>query len=493
MIESVEHQGRLQRSDGKTVASGTYNLRFRLQPFNRDDVLWEEEIPNVSIATGGGYRVLLGHRTPIPASIFSGSQRVLLVAVLKGGKKLEDIGERSQFAGGLLRVGAAISELESRVHKVEHHPALTGDGQLDRLRRRLRRTMKLVHELKLTGGAPLQTVGSQVGILEERMTRLDGEEGRVIRLEDDLEDLTGPDGELTDLGERVEGMEARLGTGPVIGRGQAVTQEKLDLLNRRIDLVEQRLASPPSPEVIGAVARSGDTMTGELVVQKGGLHVAAGLFKARTGELNNLDVSGQLRVHKLVAAGVELRGDLQVDTPTRVLHVRFIEGRAVPGRLGGPLHLNGREGGEVVVGRADLRAGLQVHGALRADRVEVGATGYAETFVGVAAPGEVVSLAGPGRAVAPSVGPDNRRVIGVVSEEAAVLAGQPAGTKAVRVVLRGTAVCRVVGPISWGDLLVASSVAGRACRADQPAPGALLGRALADAEGEVEIPVLVGG
>jgi hypothetical protein len=53
-------------------------------------------------------------------------------------------------------------------------------------------------------------LGARVDALEARLGRLDTDEGRVAHLEDELEDIVGPDGDLIDLLERIEELERRV-------------------------------------------------------------------------------------------------------------------------------------------------------------------------------------------------------------------------------------------------------------------------------------------
>lgn len=90
-------------------------------------------------------------------------------------------------------------------------------------------------------------------------------------------------------------------------------------------------------------------------------------------------------------------------------------------------------------------------------------------------------------------------VIGVYSTEPAMLAGAPdtgLELEGVPVAITGIVPCKATtenGPIQRGDLLVTSSTPGHAMRAgDAPAPGTVLGKAMAPLEsGRGVIEILV--
>jgi hypothetical protein len=48
---------------------------------------------------------------------------------------------------------------------------------------------------------------ARLDLLEKRTERLDGPSGRVFRLEDEMEDLVGPDSDIVDLTERLEELD----------------------------------------------------------------------------------------------------------------------------------------------------------------------------------------------------------------------------------------------------------------------------------------------
>ena len=298
----------------------------------------------------------------------------------------------------LLGAGVALAEqvggLDLRLEQLESALAGLDGGRNQDSTGNLRSWLQDLTERLETLEARLGGEGSP-RMLAEVMTRLDkidGEEGRLTRVEDELEDIVGPDGDVVDLNERMDVMEGRapeLIANLRAREGQS-GRERLERLDQsltalrdrvgdvdravdalRVALGELREAPPPTPEAIGALKRSGDTMSGGLTINRGGLEVVSGGITSRSAEVSTLEASNAVRTPKLVTDAVELRGDLTVDSPRRTLQVRLIEGRQGSAKKDGPLHLNTRSGGEVVVGNAEEHQGLAVHGSLRADAVVI--------------------------------------------------------------------------------------------------------------------------
>lgn len=103
-------------------------------------------------------------------------------------------------------------------------------------------------------------------------------------------------------------------------------------------------------------------------------------------------------------------------------------------------------------------------------------------------PGAVMAVAGPAGRIAPSAGPYDRRVVGVISgagglRSGSVLGSREDGSSDLPVAVSGQVAVRVClegGAIEPGDLLVTSSRPGVAMRAADPdqAVGAVIGKAL---------------
>ena len=99
MAHVIEFQGRLARTDGRDVAAGRMDLRFRLHLAQEGAAhLWEERHAEVRIATGGGYSVLLGSAVELEAALFE-EERWLGVYLERGGCAVE-VGDRVRGVAG---------------------------------------------------------------------------------------------------------------------------------------------------------------------------------------------------------------------------------------------------------------------------------------------------------------------------------------------------------------------------------------------------------
>lgn len=514
MVEAIEFHGRLQRSDGRPVNPGRYDLLFRLHDgIAGDGAAWTEQLNDVAVAAGGFFHVVLGRDQPLRSQHFADGARWLSVQVVRAGRPAGEVGERVPLDGGLLRVGAAVADLEKRIEELGRGEPIRlptapppGDEELQLLRRR---TLKLHHRLQAleAGRGVVGAVGDRVADLEGRLLKIDGEDGRVMRIEDELEDIVGPDGDVVDLVERMDRIEgkapallanlARQRPAPeepgTAARVKALA-DALAAFERRVAALEARPApAAPTLDALGGLKKHGDHMYGKLVVQKGGIEVVSGGIKARGAHVNTLEVEHVVTAGRVIADAIELRGELTLDGTHRHLQVRHVEGRSGAGRKDGELHLNARAGAEVVVGNAEQQAGITVHGVVRTGGVHAGGRGLCERFDcdEVLRPGELACAGGRSpRTVERSEGAYDTRVIGVVGRGA----GLALGDGKVEVVVAGTAKVRVIGPVRAGDLLVSSPTAGHAmaCKDPAKARGAVIGKALTShASGKGEAWLLV--
>jgi hypothetical protein len=421
MASVIEHHGRLARSDGRDLAAGRFDLRFRLHLHPEGPAsVWEEQHPRVAVLAGGHYSVLLGKNEPFDEATFE-EPRWLGVYVDRDGASVE-VGPRAVMAGASVRLYWAVQGLTERVAAAETATAgrFTSRENVDPEARA--RLVKLHRRLKRVEGAGrgVGRVANVVADLEARMARLDDEErGRVLLLEDELRDIVGADGDIIDLIERVEALERGHG-GPMRLAGVAALESRLaaaeatsqqlqrnvEALGRALELVARQIgeaAAAPLPEVL----------PGPLTIQRGGVHVAG----------------GGLVIHD-------------------------IEGRqAGASRREGPLLVNAKSGADLIVGSraegsvvatASLRAG-RAAGVQRAVAVRLGGEGLTAGDVVVADTHRkalVARRAGAGAAP-----------LGVVVERAAVELGEGA----VLVAVTGLVRVRVDGPVEAGVLLVAGA------------------------------------
>lgn len=248
VVHTLEFHGRLCRSDGRPANPGTYDLQFSLYDGPEGErALWEEALESIPVAAGGFYHVILGQRAPLRADHFRDHTRWLAVRVLRSGKAGEEIGDRVPLTGVALGLGAAHALIEARV------AALEGGGGAASADPRVRRRIVVLHRrLKRLekGGGAVGLVAARLGAVEERVALLDGEEGRVTHLEDEMEDIVGPDGDIVDLNERMDLLEGR-GSDLRVAIGSAELrqlEERIAALARRVEELEACLvARAPDP------------------------------------------------------------------------------------------------------------------------------------------------------------------------------------------------------------------------------------------------------
>lgn len=521
MYTLIEFHGRLSRSDKRPANPGRYDLLFQLHPSGEGSAsLWSESLKGVEVAPGGFYYVTLGQKTPLSASLFNAEPRWLSVRVIAGGKRSDEHSSRVPVLGQLISLADMVQQIDARVQQVES--ALTGigsprsgrrEGGPAQLREWAQELADRLQALEENGGGAR---GGQVEQLFLRLEAIDGEEGRLTHLEDELEDIVGPDGDLVDLNERMDLLEdrapdlianlrAREGESgkerlkgideSIRGLRDRLTEVDRTLIELRAALQAAREAPPAGPEAIGAVKKSGDTMTGALTIQRGGLDLPSGTLTARNAEIATLEAANQIKSARVVTEAIDLRGDLLVDSAKRTLQVRHVEGRHGSGKRDGPLHLNARGGAEVVVGNAEQRAGLEVFGVVSAAGVALPSGPVGQVFKGSGlSTGDVVVLESGGQKVAHAAQAGDRRVVGVLCSGASVVLGGSGGDSAVVVALAGVVPCKVEGPVTAGDALVCGAEPGYGRASADPSQdaGAIFGKALEGLEsGRGTIRVLI--
>lgn len=459
MGDAIEFVGRIGRSDGKLVAAGRFDLVFRLfSDRDGDSILWSEEHDDVPVSVAGSFHVLLGMQEALTSRLFSVTPRWMSVCVRRDDQVVE-AGERVPVTGATVRLAdelASIREGLDEVARGNGHSAVpfpNGD-QIDAPARK--RIIKLHRRLsRMESGEGLFTgIRARLAAVEARLTRLDDDDhGRVVRLEDEIEDIVGPDGDILDVLERLEALEqGRVAKGverhapladPRVDARLAVVEERVALLRTENDALRKSLELLLSR--LGKPSDSAETLAGPVTVQRGGVHVN----------------SGGLVVHD-------------------------IEGR-VPGaaKREGTLFINARAGGDVVVGNNES-GGLMATGSLRAGRAAGVARTIAVRILGSSelAPGTIVALDERKKNTTARVAAAHDTPLGVVVARAAVELGE--GTLLVAVA--GMVRVKVLGDVAVGDALVADGdgAVARPPGDTRPSIGRALGRSAGD-NGQVEV------
>lgn len=453
---AIEFHGRIGRGDGRLTA-GRLDLVFRLHTTREgDNCVWEEVHHAVDVAPTGAFHVVLGLRRPLHADIFSETPRWLAVCTGQG-DGVQEAGARVPLLGAEVQLADALRDLAERVDRLAGPVELPAAAKVDaEARRRIIRLHRRLRTLE-DGGGVLGPLGLRVAAHETRLGRLDDDEdGRVIRLEDEIEDIVGPDGDIIDLVERVEALERSGGHGR--GGGSAADDERVGVLAASLAAAEGR-ASRAEAEV-EALSR-----------RVAALDAALGALSARLEALSSA-VPGPFTVQK---GGVHL--------PSGGLQLREIEGR-VPGasRRDGALFVNPRGGGDLVVGNRDSGS------VLAAASLAGGRGGAVERVVAVRVSGsdslqagDVVALDTRRKVASAHYARPGEPPLGVVVRRAAV----ELGDGPVVVALAGVARVKVRGAVRPGDVLCADGD-GLARVGDGPALGRALGASTGDS-GTVDV------
>jgi hypothetical protein len=532
MNSLIEFHGRLSRGDKRPANPGGYCLQFQLHGHQksgsqRDKVYWEEVLEDVTVSPGGFYRVVLGQKLPVDSKMFTHGVRWMSIRVVRSGKLEDENGFRIPVLGQSLILGRDIERASQRMGVLEDKLAAAAGSapKVEQFQTRLKRIADGVAAVQarvvaVEDGGELKAMIRRMEALTTRLDEVDKDEGRLDRLELEMVDLVGPQGDVVDLNSRMDSVESRA---PELIRNlrkrdkNAPDQLALGELKISLDGIRVQIAGLQSmcvqleslvgsgtadidPESIGAVKRSGDVMTGGLTINRGGLSVLSGGVSCRGATVTTLDASNVIKAPKMIAEAFELRGDLTVDSAQRSLQIRAIEGRQASARRDGALHLNPRGGAEIVIGNQDASKGVDVHGSVRANSiVSQSSGGIAQIFhaTGALEVGDVVRINDSGERVARVRKAADPRVVGVVTDSPGVLLGGVTRTGSVSVAIAGVVLCRVEaesGPVEAGALLVSSKVAGHACACVEPDSGTRLGKALAPlSKGRGLIPVLLTG
>lgn len=255
VVHTIEFHGRLCRADGRPANPGTYDLYFQLfEGREGERAIWEEALEAVPVAAGGFYHVVLGQGVALRPELFKETPRYLGVRVIRAGRPAEETAERVPLTGVTLKLGASAGALDARVGALETNGgAPSGELVGPKTRKRLRVLHRRLRRLE-SGGGTVGLLATRLGMLEERLARLDGEEGRVTHLEDEMEDLVGPDGDVVDLNERMDRVECRPPELRVLQAPEvAALQERVERLLRRVEELEATLlAQAPDPTVVAS-------------------------------------------------------------------------------------------------------------------------------------------------------------------------------------------------------------------------------------------------
>ena len=207
MITGFVHHGRLCGPDGQPAKPGVYALQFSLhgEPHGKRSC-WSERQAEVSVTHGGHFSVILGQQKPVKPSYFDRGPRYLSTRIVTGEEIGEERSPRTPYTGSLLQVGKAQENAEGRLGRLEeaeeersNYPSAAEFSKaLAALELRIQRLeSRRILDLETT----IQSILT-------RLDQIDGEGKRLDRVEDRVDDMDGPDGDIEDLIERMRAVEA---------------------------------------------------------------------------------------------------------------------------------------------------------------------------------------------------------------------------------------------------------------------------------------------
>ncbi|MFT5681587.1 MAG: hypothetical protein ACI8RZ_002493 [Myxococcota bacterium] len=289
MHQGIEFRGRLSRSDRRPANPGQYDLIFQIFPKSGSRrMLWSETISGVEVRSGGFFDVILGQITPMAADLFAQSPRWLAVQVSRAGHPDGEHSPRVPLLGDGLRLQVQLSELSDRLkHLEDAFIEENAAGRSSRLRALPRRIQQIYSDIRRTqdrlttleGSEELVALVEEIATLAGGLARLSAPAGRLTRIEDELEDLIGPQGDVVDLNERMDALEHRTLVGDGAG-AEALTgllttfQEEMgDLMGRqeKLERAIRHLAESEERQALLAtypITKPADV--GSLVVIEGG-------------------------------------------------------------------------------------------------------------------------------------------------------------------------------------------------------------------------------
>ncbi|MEE2752221.1 MAG: hypothetical protein VX519_12385 [Myxococcota bacterium] len=233
LVSGIEYHGRLARRDGRPAPPGSYDLRFALHSDQRiKRSCWSEEHGSVQVNPGGFFSVVLGLESPISPDYFNAGPRWASVCVVRRGAVEEETAPRVPVIGGIICLDRRTRRAIGRLDKLEEYcQELRTGPQAVELQTAIEGLVCRVEGLE-TGR--VQELEALVKELQVRMKELDGEGRRVELLEERVDDIDGPHGELAEIAESLEAMEAN-----PLSESEEPTRGSTEELNQRLARLEQ--------------------------------------------------------------------------------------------------------------------------------------------------------------------------------------------------------------------------------------------------------------
>lgn len=209
IVRGLAFCGRLLEVDGRPVAAGRYRLKLALHADGRiGRSSWSEIQDHVDVDAQGIFSVLLGKNREIDPKQFHHRPRWVSVRRIRDGEEEPENAPRICVLGTPLQLTAQVAALSAQLQAhAEILERYTSGPSTRTLAKRLEALEAKTETLEV---GDLKVIRGQIDALLTKAEALLDEGGRLDQIEDRLEDLDGPDGDIIDVNKRMDDIEEQL-------------------------------------------------------------------------------------------------------------------------------------------------------------------------------------------------------------------------------------------------------------------------------------------
>lgn len=209
IVRGLAFCGRLLEVDGRPAKAGRYRLKLALHADGRiGRSSWSEIQDRVDVDAQGKFSVLLGVNNPIDGKQFHDRARWVSVRRMRGAEEGPENAPRVCVVGTALQLTERITEMHAQLqHHAEILERYASGPSTRKLAKRLEALESKTDELQ---SGDLGVIRAQISELLSQAEAILEEGGRLDQIEDRLEDLDGPDGDIIDVNMRMDSIEQRL-------------------------------------------------------------------------------------------------------------------------------------------------------------------------------------------------------------------------------------------------------------------------------------------
>ena len=209
IVRGLAFCGRLLEVDGRPVPAGRYRLKLALHADGRiGRCSWSEIQDHVDVDAHGIFSVLLGKNKAIEAKQFNDRPRWVSVRRIRDGEEESENAPRICVLGTPLQLANQVAELSAQLKA--HGEILERYTSGPSTRELATRLDALEAKTEALQAGDLGVIRAQISELLTKAEAILDEGGRLDQIEDRLEDLDGPDGDIIDVNRRMDDMEQQL-------------------------------------------------------------------------------------------------------------------------------------------------------------------------------------------------------------------------------------------------------------------------------------------